>query len=622
MTKEEKIRLCIVGPGINNLQIRSLIKKYRFTTIIIAGEENIITSKGLDCKVIKHYWNESNPTNLMQVKSLSFEVFESLSHDYYASTLASLFGDPNKEEMFEQLAKKIYVETYAEILKAFAMASEYSSIENEVTLVLPKKYEKCSNDIQSFLKKNNDMQKCKFPFQSKLKVIYKGMPILNSLVNYLYSLAIPFFFFISIRKVCRSHNVKKYKIGLLSWNSSLLPSESRNESEGLDAVIPNTIDSEDVLIYSKDEIKAKNKEIYSRSSFSKVSWQRWDIYKTASFSEIYFLLNIFLRLLVFPSSYINAIYKPLQVNLPKIIYDYLRWKKFINQFRFDISISYNDYSSGDLIRNFIFMDAGISCWGYIHTCTDYYLFDSSQKIYDPIKSFNKYDLRFYLLPHQLDIHTGSKIISKKNIIVGPLFREYKSKIMLPSKLSKKKIIGVFPCSIGSKVIHPEISHKAFFRDIFSLIEESYDDSLFLVKVKGGFDAKVYSKFFDPEIAEEYIKKNKLLFFGEEAETGKLIRVSQGVISMAFSSPTIESIASDKDGIFYDPAELFPNNRYASIQDLYLTKREELFDYYYSIYNVSRDLKDSLQNKKDSLGITNEMNGVKEIHNEINNLLYL
>ena len=141
-------------------------------------------------------------------------------------------------------------------------------------------------------------------------------------------------------------------------------------------------------------------------------------------------------------------------------------------------------------------------------------------------------------------------------------------------------------------------------------------------MKGGFDAKVYSKFFDPEIAEEYIKKNKLLFFGEEAETGKLIRVSQGVISMAFSSPTIESIASDKDGIFYDPAELFPNNRYASIQDLYLTKREELFDYYYSIYNVSRDLKDSLQNKKDSLGITNEMNGVKEIHNEINNLLYL
>ena len=113
-----------------------------------------------------------------------------------------------------------------------------------------------------------------------------------------------------------------------------------------------------------------------------------------------------------------------------------------------------------------------------------------------------------------------------------MFLKYKTKVTLPSvDLESKKIVSVFPSSVGITARNPKVAHKAFFNDIFSLMNEQFEDVVFVIKFKGSYSTEKYKDILNDEDISEYVKKGMVLFVGGEVETGSLIRSSAAVVSM-------------------------------------------------------------------------------------------
>jgi len=434
------------------------------------------------------------------------------------------------------------------------------------------------------------------------------------MASYFKSLSVFLYNLFSVRKIDNA-GVVHHKVGLLAWGTSLNVSKERHNGEGLDAVIPDKMSAKDVLVYSKTKVSQEYADRVINAGYDLSVCSNSSVFRHSTFREIIGLLHGFLRFLVISPFVASEVSPCVKEQLPNVLYNYMRWKKFLSNHRCNISISYNDYSLADLIRNYLFRRSGIQCWGYVHTCTAKYVFDKTEKLFDPQKSYIEYDRRYYLLPSQAEYFQGSGIRSVEEHIIGPLFLKYKTKVTLPSvDLESKKIVSVFPSSVGITARNPKVAHKAFFNDIFSLMNEQFEDVVFVIKFKGSYSTEKYKDILNDEDISEYVKKGMVLFVGGEVETGSLIRSSAAVVSMAFTSPTIEAIAAGIPGIFYDPLKLFSQSDYAEFSSLYLSEYEKLSVFVNDA--IKTGMVGFVENTKSSLGIDKQMNGIYEIRSDI------
>ena len=430
------------------------------------------------------------------------------------------------------------------------------------------------------------------------------------------SFGVILYFLSSIRFIGKNKR-KLFKLGLLTWENALELSNN-NESCGLDSVIPNSLSKQEILIYSKTSLRKRYFEEVKFKKYKITIFNKKEIFKSSSFNDLTRLIKLlgvtFTRFLfIFYSLEPN-----IRSNIPRLIFEILKWEKFLKMFYFDISVSYNDYSISDLVRNKLFSEKKINCWSYVHSATEYHLYSKDKLFPDPKKSFISYDRRYYLLPQQIDYFNASRIKSKNNIIVGPLFKTYKDVFRLDNNLRSKKIFSVFLCSIGEKVLHPLNSHKNFLNDLLNLLNELGPDYLFLFKGKSKLEDNL--KYFNKTLEFlNLIKKGKVYFVNENVPSSKLINVSKGVISMAFTSPTIEALSSKKPGVFYDPISIMKNNYFEKFSGLYITDKKSLKDF---INKVTDDKKINSWTEKinSEIGLSDSNLGVKKIQQDIE--LYL
>ena len=132
---------------------------------------------------------------------------------------------------------------------------------------------------------------------------------------------------IKIKKITKSF-IKKYKIGLLSWNSAK-KIDNNKERTGLNSVIPENFNPKEVLIYSKNNV-SKDYELNAKdNNYNFVNFSSKEIFKYSSLNDIFELFLIFKNInykFIFESNRLD----PILVNeFPKIIYFYLQWNKFI-----------------------------------------------------------------------------------------------------------------------------------------------------------------------------------------------------------------------------------------------------------------------------------------------------
>jgi len=609
----------VVAPGVSAIQLKRLIPKSANGHVLVQPNQGFEIGEQFLNKVglTSHYflWNEHHSIDELKIQAMAFDIAALHDDTICSNDVGRVFVDSVDSELSIKLSRKIYVENIAAVLKVLYIAVLHKTSDDYVAAVFHNKHSDIVAMVSDYITEAICGSDIVWSRLSDLSIVFGRQSLLiYSMANYFKSLSLFLYNLFSVRKIAHTE-VVHHKVGLLAWATSLNISKERHNGEGLDAVIPEKMSAGDVLVYSKTDVSKEYAERVTNAGYDLSVCARSDVYRHSDISEISRLTKRFIRFLVFFPLSASRLSPCIKEQLPNVLYNYMRWKKFLSHHNCEISISYNDYSLADLIRNDLFRRSGIQCWGYVHTCTDYYLFDKTENLFDTQKSYIEYDRRYYLLPPQAEFYRGSCIKSVEEHVVGPLFLKYKTVSALPSlALGSQKIISVFPSSMGMTARNPKEAHKAFYKDIISLMNEQFEDVVFVIKVKGGYSTEQYKDIVNDKEISRYKENGMVYFVGGEIETGNLIRSSVAVVSMAFTSPTIEAIAAGIPGIFYDPLQLFFHNCYAESDGLYLFEYQDLSIFINSVINSG--MVDFVENAKLSLGIDEQMNGIHQIRSDI------
>ena len=357
-----------------------------------------------------------------------------------------------------------------------------------------------------------------------------------------------------------------------------------------------------------------------KKNYEFVNYRNKEIYKNVSKKDLTELLfitknifNVFLKRGFLIEPFLLSEY-------PRVIYFFLQWNKFVNSFYFDLSVSYNDYGLSDLIRNGIFLKNNISCWAYVHSFSQNYVYTKSPFLIDPSKAFVSFSKRYYFLKEQLLHYNLSRIKCNDNVLIGPLFRNYKSTLKLRKNYRDKFIISIFTSSTSNNAFNSISAHKKFFNHLFKLMGELDDKYIFLIKIKNKkFRYKDFDYIFKSNLYKKLKKNKRILIIDPNQPSSKIINSSNFVISMAFTSPTFEALSVNIPAIFFDPQKVASNNYFKKIENLYITDWKYLKSFI-EIYRYKKMKDNWILKTKNKIGLKINNSGILKIQKDISNFL--
>ena len=597
----------IIGPYVSLFFLKLIVILKRPKRILY---DSFLPQKKSKLDYEEFCWNKYNPNLKLKLISLSFKVLDNLKFPSKSNLDELLLNNDENFILYKHIEKKIYLEKIIHILMLLGVANIFSGL-GQIKIILPCSYKLLYQNTLDYIKNNDN----KFiTINTNIKPIFLGLEFIDHVKNYFKSLAVILYFLSTIKKI-RNNSKKKYKIGLLTWSTALeIDDNNIKERTGLNSVIPENFNPKEVLIYSKTNISKRYEQKAKNNNYDFVAFSKKEIFKYSSLNDILNLLK-FIRNINYKFILDRISLDPILVNeYPRIIYFYLQWNKFVNTYYFDISISYNDYALSDLIRNKVFLSKNIKCWAYAHSSSEYYLFNSKFS-YDPSKSFISYSRRYFLLKDQIKFFRSSKVYSEKNLLIGPLFKTYKSSLVLNKKNQHKIIISIFPCAITSNSFNPISAEKKFFKELFKLISKTSDKYFFIIKGKSKkFNSDNYKNFI--EVEDSICKKeNNFVFISPSTPSFKIINKSDLIISMAFTSTTIEALSTGKPAVFFDPQRLANNNHFKKINGIYINNISDLAMFIESIKDKKTLIK-WLKVTKEKIGLDEKNEGIYNIHKDI------
>ena len=602
----------IIGPFVNCLYIKFLKIILKPKSIIL---DTSLPQKYKTNSFEKFFWNRNNPSAKLKIKSLAFQVFDKFKLKNKSNFSDLFFDDKNYFKLYQDIEKKILLEKITHILLTFGVANNFVS-NDLLYIILPQSYKSIYKIALEYITKEKN---CIIKYNKNIKPIFVGHNFLDLFLSFINSLGIVLFFFSSIRKI-KKESKKFYKIGLLAWNASLNFYSDKKERFGLDAVLPESLDPKNVLIYSKS-YSSKEYELESRKkNYGFINFNNKEIYKYVSLKDLSELFFITKNLFFIFLKKGNLLEPFLVSEYPRIIYFFLQWNKFVKSFYFDLSISYNDYGISDLIRNGIFLKNNITCWAYAHSFSQSYIYCKSPFLVDPSKAFVTFSKRYYLLNDQLMHYKLSRIKCNDNVLIGPLFRNHKTTFNFRKNYRDKFIISIFTCSTSSNTFNSNAAHKKFFNHLFKLMAELDDKYIFLIKLK---NKKLHHREFDyifkANLYDKLEKNNRIFFVDSNQPSSTIIKSSNFIISMAFTSPTFEALSANKPAVFFDPEKTAKNNYLENIDNLYMTdwKILKLFIENFKDKEINHSW---ILKTKSKIGLKINKSGILKIQKDISNYL--
>jgi len=136
-----------------------------------------------------------------------------------------------------------------------------------------------------------------------------------------------------------------------------------------------------------------------------------------------------------------------------------------------------------------------------------------------------------------------------------------------------KMITIFDTSYGPLHPYKERDMIKFFEDCGQILKD-FEKVAIAIKPKNFITSspKINS------ILKDLNKIHRCVVFGKETEPSEIIGKSSLVISICYTSPTIEALGAKRKAIFYDPTALFVGNDcngYCDIPNLVAHNYDEL-----------------------------------------------
>ena len=612
-------KIAIISVKVDTFSLRKFIRNNNFEKLVIDSERQFKKKLISDKKLIKFDWNENHILTKLRVESYAFDISRNIKDFESINKIKFILGNKATNKLVYRIIKRVNLDLYTEILKSIAIGNLFLTQGKQVTLVFNKNNKRSVKRVIDYLRSHDQMDKYDWSKVDKLKIKYTGNQVLNYFNDYIRSLGIGIYFLSTIRKL-RINKKKNYKVGLLTWTYSKLIGESHINNEGLDAVIPENTQASQVLVYGKNLITPENlKRIRSRG-YHLTKFDLENIYKKFSPQDLINLVNLIFKILLVYPFLAFTINKAIRNRLAYIIYQYFKWNKFVDNYKLKLSIGYLEYSLGDLIRNCILIENGTSCFSYNHSISEGSYLNKDIEILDTWKAYVPFSKRFFILPNQVKKYKNSKVFFEKSYITGPLFTKNKSVFNIPIDLSNRAIVSVFSSSLGTSSFNNKMAHKLFVDSIFKFLESYSDKITFLFCLKYKKELLNSELEINTKKLKKYIALKNIIFIDKSSDTTDLIRSSNGVISMPFTTPTIEAIALKIPAIYYDPIGLFPNNYFSDVNGLYINDYQMYKTFLEKVIFKDYKLKEFVRKASNFMGISDKLDGIGIIKSEIKKLI--
>jgi polysaccharide biosynthesis PFTS motif protein len=266
--------------------------------------------------------------------------------------------------------------------------------------------------------------------------------------------------------------------------------------------------------------------------------------------------------------------------------EYLRWMRFAQVFQLKHYVAYNDFGLRHVIRNSILSDNGIETWFFMHSRHNRDVFaKKNQKgkyltllsIYLSFDNFVRWSGNFspFIEPTRIDRFFNIGCLWSEKIVDYAVMREdIKQKLIKNDFLKKvKHVIVSFDTTFGydlDLVLRPKEMDR-FFAHMLNLLDD-FPDVGILYKQKNMSDSQMEQNLLEVPNYDRFISHDRCLCLDYSTDTTQLIAISDLVISVAFTSPTLEALGARKKAIFLDPTERF--------RDAYYDKTPQLVAYCY------------------------------------------
>ena len=273
--------------------------------------------------------------------------------------------------------------------------------------------------------------------------------------------------------------------------------------------------------------------------------------------------------------------------IPKLLYDYFRWEYFAQSHRINWYFTFNNSGKDHITRNIILRNHGVRTIGYSASWSDYYFLDtkSIKKFRKPSNAFSLYDTKAYMCGRQKDYDCAQGASFDQAIITGILYNpfsiaEYQPYLSLLDGLKErnKVIVSLFPASGGDKTLNDEDDLIKFFQEIEKLFNEPcFDNWVFVLKLKKPIGKEHGNSDLLCRSYHALCNSGRVIDLGHHISASLLIGASNFVVSMAFTSPTLDALNLCVPACFFDPVGKYSNTIFSDSEALIANDFRDLFE---------------------------------------------
>lgn len=411
----------------------------------------------------------------------------------------------------------------------------------------------------------------------------------NSIKNLCLFLVMPLYAFLSIRRLRLNNTFLAAADLAIRLHGNIRRASDKLNPNGYDVLEYYTKDNISIIYVAEQELSCYIKKDLLNNLQTALLLDRGG-FRSVTVRFLVFLLKTQLAAILsaVPLFYRSSfIFHSL---LPKISFEFLRWNNFCQNYRFGWYITFNNAGKNHLTRNLILEKYGIRTFSYEASFTNKYFLDSNKfsGLLNPARSYSIYDTRAYISKrqYQFDILHGAEM--KHHLTTGAL--DCPKGELLPKTLDihknplfqfidyhNKKVMSLFTTSVGQQTMNGENELIKFFDVVNNLVlDDRFKNFVFVLKLKKPIEN-------NNEISVDLLRKYKKFMSNERTflidmniSTSLIIHLSDFVLSMAFTSPTLEALAMRKPAGFILEKNQFPQNIFKEKSELMNTTSNQIW----------------------------------------------
>ncbi len=455
-----------------------------------------------------------------------------------------------KDIDIEKAFKKELMNQIPKWLEIVSLSKALSRKDTQIYTLVDKKTHKI---IKIFKKLNLNNSKV---------VVYcpDNLSIFDSLKSYIIFILIPFYIFSKFR-ISNFIGDRLESEGAIRLHKQSGSVSHKYKLDGCDALSPYLKDKNITYFFVAETIP-------DSKTISDIERNRDHIvYTDRFFFRSIFLLFLFI-FRILKEHFINIIQSiPLFINssglfhilLSKLYFDYCKWLCFCENNKIGWYISTNNQDLSSITRNIMLHRFGVKTVHYSQAWTGYYFLKGKDLDFrEPNTAFSIYRTHFFLCGRQKEYHQSHNISFVESFISGPLINsstQYKNSLEDSINLKKddsKKNISVFPASYLSV---SNTNGEEDLIDFLNFIVKASKDKRFQ-----NFEFLIRFKHILPdfEMLSPELKKvleiisncHNIVIVDSKYSASFMISLSNFVISMAFTSPTIDALFARVPACFY------------------------------------------------------------------------